>query len=206
MAEITKIEDAIKQLRSEKKRKFVQSIDLIVNLQNFDVRKESVNSFIPVPNPSHKRICAFLTRRSKTVDTITKEDFDKYKTTREMKSLAKKYDFFIAAAPLMGQIATKFGRVFGPVGKMPSPQAGIMPMDNDDAIHAMVEKMKTLIRVKTKERSLKTSIGKEDLSDAQIKENIESVIKSVENILPKKKENIKEVLIKLTMTKPIRVL
>ena len=200
-----KVEEAIQELRKEKKRKFVQTIDLIINLQNFDVRKEAVNTFVQIPHPSQKTICGFLTRKSKSVDTIIKEEFDRYKTEGDLKRLAKKYDFFIATAPLMGLIATKFGRVFGPMGKMPSPQAGIIPMDNDNAIEEVVEKMKKLVRIKSKEKSLKIPIGKEDLTDKELKENIESVITSVENALPRKKDNVKNIMIKLTMSKPIRL-
>ncbi len=199
------IEKALKELRNQEKRKFMQTLDLIVNLQNFDARKESVNNFIKIPNPAPKKICGFLTKKTKIIDTITEIEFDKYKTPADMKNLAAKYDFFIAAAPLMSKIATKFGRVLGPSGKMPSPQAGIMPVDNEESIKAMIEKMKSLVRVRTKEKSIKIPIGKEDMSDAELKQNIESAISGIENILPKKKENIKNIMIKFTMTKSIKL-
>jgi len=203
--EIQKIEDALKILRSGKKKKFIQTLDLIINLQNFDVRKESVNTFVKVPNTSGKKICGFLTKKTKIVDSIVKEEFDMFKNPREIKRLADKYDFFIAAAPLMSAVATKFGRVLGPVGKMPSPQAGIITSESDESIQAMVDKMNSLVRVRTKESSIKFPIGKEDLSDKELKENIEAAVSSLEAILPRKNDNIKNVLIKFTMTKPERI-
>jgi large subunit ribosomal protein L1 len=199
------IQKALEELRKEKKRKFVQTVELIVNLQNFDVRKEALNTFVKIPNPSEKKICGFLTKKTKLVDSITKEEFDKYKEIKDVKKLANNYDFFIAAAPLMGLIATKFGRVFGPLNKMPSPLAGIMPIDNDEAIKAMVEKMKGLARVRTKDLSLKISIGKEDMADDKIIENVESVLHELEGKLPKKKENIKNAMIKFTMTPAVKI-
>ena len=200
------IEKALEELRKdENKRKFIQTVDLIVNLRDFDVRKESVNVFIAVPNPTEKKIAGFLTRKSGLVDSITKDDFKKFSDAKEMKRLARKYDFFIAAAPLMGEIATTFGRVLGPVGKMPSPQGGIMPIDSDDKIKETVEKMKMMIRIRTKERSIKMPIGKEDMPDEKLKQNVEAVLNELEKVLPKGKQNIKDVLIKLTMTKPVRV-
>ena len=204
--EIMKIEDALAELRKdENKRKFIQTVDLIVNLQNFDARKETINTFIQIPHPAGKKICGFLTRKSGIIDTISEADFKKFKETGEIKRLARKYDFFIAVAPMMAKIATAFGRVFGPMGKMPSPQAGIIPNDDEASVKAMVEKIKKSIRIRTKERSIKIAIGKEDMSDGDLKENIESALKSIENILPKKKENIKDVLIKFTMTKPMGI-
>ena len=85
MADVMKIEEALKKLRTEEKRKFVQSVDLIINLQNFDVRKESLNTFIQIPHPAPRKICGFLTKRSSLVDTITKDDFAKYKETKDIK-------------------------------------------------------------------------------------------------------------------------
>jgi len=197
------IKKALAELRKEKKRKFVQTVDLVMNLKNFDVRKEALNTFISVPHPSEKKIGAFLTKRSKLVDTITEGDFVRYKETKDIKKLAKKYDSFIAVAPMMAKIATKFGRVFGPMGKMPSPQAGIIPQESDEMIQVMLEKMKKSIRVRNKEMAIKLPVGKEDMSDDELKENIETVIKGLEKLLPRGRDNIKEVLIKFTMTKPV---
>lgn len=199
------IEKALQELRKDKKRKFIQSVDLILNLQKFDARKEALNTFIQIPNPTEKKLCGFLTKRTALVDTITKEEFKKFRDIKEQKRLSKKYDFFIAAAPLMGDIATTFGRVLGPVGKMPSPQAGIMAIDNEANIKATIEKMKKSIRIRTKERSIKLSIGKEDMPDNKLKENILGAINALENALPRKKDNIKEALIKFTMTKAIKI-
>ncbi|MDH3353026.1 MAG: hypothetical protein OEL87_01115 [Nanoarchaeota archaeon] len=196
---------ALAELRNEKKRKFVQTVDLIVNLKNFNVRKEALNTFIFVPHASEKKIAAFFTKRSKLIDTITEDDFVKYKEMKDIKKLAQKYDAFIAVAPMMGKVATKFGRVFGPMNKMPSPQAGIVPQETDEMIEAMKKKMNTAIRIKNKELSIKVAIGKEDMSDDQLTENIESAIKSLEEKLPRGRDNIKDVLVKFTMTKPIVV-
>ena len=201
------IDEALKELRKdENKRKFIQTVDLIINLHNIDVRKEGLNTFINLPHPSEKKIAAFLSKKSDEIDTITETDFVKFKDAKEIKKLAKKYDYFIAAAPLMGKIATAFGRILGPTGKMPSPQAGIIPKESDEAVKAMIEKMKKVVRVKTKERSIKLAIGKEDLSDSDLKENTETILNSLEKILPRGKENIKNAMIKFTMTKPIKIL
>ena len=199
------IKKALSELRKEKKRNFVQTLDLIVNLKNFDVRKEALNTFISVPHPKEKKIGAFLTKRSKLVETITEEDFPKYKEMKDIKKLAKRYDSFIAVAPMMAKIATKFGRVFGPMGKMPSPQAGIISEESDKIIGDMLEKMKKSIRVKNKEMAIKLPVGKEDMDDNKLEENIRTVIKGLEKLLPRGKDNIKEIILKFTMTKPIKV-
>ena len=200
---IMEIKEALAELRKEKKRKFVQTVDLVMNLKNFDVRKEALNTFVSMPHSNEKKLAAFLTRRSKIIDTIIEDDFVKYKELKDAKKLAKKYDAFIAVAPMMGKIATKFGRVFGPMNRMPSPQIGIISQESDEIINTMVEKMKKSVKVKNKEMAIKLAIGKESMSDEELEENITSVINGLEKVLPRGKDNVKEVLIKFTMTKPV---
>ncbi len=199
------IEEAIKQLRSFEKRKFVQTLDLIINLQKFDSRKESINSFVQVPNIYERKIAAFLSTKVKGVDVIQKDTFESYKNLRDAKRLAKKYDMFISAAPLMGQVATKFGRALGPSGKMPSPQLGIVVKEDEETIKKLVDKMKKSVKIRTKEKVVKIGVGKENMDDNQLKENVESVIKGVIDLLPQKKDNVKNVLIKFTMTPAVKI-
>ena len=197
------IKAALAELRKEKKRKFVQTVDLVMNLKNFDVRKEALNTFIFVPHGNEKNLAAFFTKRSKLIDTITEEDFTKYKEMKDIKKLAKEYDGFIAVAPMMGKVATKFGRVFGPMNRMPSPQCGIITQETEASINEMIKKMNNSIRIKNKEMAIKIAVGKEDMPDEELFENITSAIKSIEKKLPRGNDNIKEVLIKFTMTKPM---
>jgi large subunit ribosomal protein L1 len=204
---IISIADALAELRKEEnKRKFVQTVDLVINLQNFDVRKEALNTFITIPHPSEKKIAAFLTKKSELVDTITESGFVKYKDNKDIKKLSKQYDAFMAVAPMMGKVATKFGRVLGPVGKMPSPQAGIITKETDEAISGMLDKMKKSVRIRTKEKSIKLKIGNEKMSDSDLKENIEATLEAIEKTLPRGKESMKNALVKLTMSKPIKIL
>lgn len=205
LKEFYSLEEALKELRKFEKRKFDQTVDLIINLQKFDNRKESLNSFVQVPNSYDKKIAAFLTTKVKGVDVILKDSFDSYKNLRDAKRLAKKYDMFISAAPLMGQVATKFGRALGPSGKMPSPQLGIVIKEDEETLRKLVDKMKKSVKVRTKERVVKIGVGKESMSDKELLENLESAIKGVTELLPLKKDNIRSILIKFTMTPSLKI-
>lgn len=196
--------DVLKDLKAEKKRKFVQTVDLVVNLQNFDVRREALNTFLTLPNSTDKKIAAFLTKHTKIVPSITEADFVKYKDTKDLKKLAGEYDFFIAVAPMMSKIATNFGRVFGPMGKMPSPQGGIIPQDNDEMVSKMVENMKKMVRVRIKELSVKIPVGKEDMDDKKLIENVNAALKQLESKLPRGRDCIKNAMLKFTMTRTIK--
>jgi len=202
-----KLTEALAELRKEKERKFDQTVDLIINLQKFDVKKNSVTLFISLPHKvKDKKICGFLDSKNKNIETITLEEFKKYKDKKELKKIVDKFDFFIAQASLMPKVATTFGRALGPVGKMPSPQLGIILNADDKTINETVEKINNSIKIKTKETSIKLPIGKQSMEDSKIIENIMSVYDAVLKVLPKNKENIKNVEVKFTMTKPRKIL
>ena len=201
-----KINEALTELRKEKERKFNQTIDLIINLKGIDIKRDQLNVVVQIPNKfKDKQVCGFLTEKSKFVDTITELEFKKYSEKKEIKQLVKNYDYFIAAGKLMPKVATTFGKVLGPAGKMPSPQLGILMQESEHNIKEVLEKISTSLKIRMKEPSIKVPIGKMSMDDQKIIENINSVYRAIENVLPNKKENLKNVLIKSTMGKPLRV-
>jgi large subunit ribosomal protein L1 len=197
---------ALAELRKLEKRKFDQTIDLLINLKGIDMKRDNLNIVVTVPHTiREKRVCGFLTKKSTLVPTITEADFINYKDKKAMKRLVNNYDYFIAAAPLMPKVAAVFGKVLGPQGKMPSPQLGVLMQDNDANIQATLDKISKAIKVRMKEPSLKVAVAKESMSDKDIIENVQAVYAAVANALPNKKESVRSVLIKFSMSKPIRV-
>ena len=176
------LKQALEEIRKEK-RNFEQTVDLIVNLRGINIKKDSINAVVIVPNKfKDKKVCAFLTKRNSQVDTITQPEFAKYKDKKELKKLAKKYDFFIASAPVMPAVASTFGKVLGPTGKMPTPQLGLLMQETDANITALLKKLENSNKIKAKETSIKISVGKEKMDDAKIIENINSIYNGI--ILP----------------------
>ncbi len=201
------LKKALEEIRkNSKERKFDQSVDLIVNLKKFDVKKTQINIFVALPHRiKEKKICGFIENKSDLIETIPKANFISYKSKKDIKKLVKQFDFFIASAPLMPSVATTFGRVLGPAGKMPSPKLGIIMNENEKDIKDVLNKINNVIRIQTKEPSIKIVIGKEKMKDEDIVENIKVAYSAIVNELPNKKENIKSTMIKLTMGKPIKV-
>lgn len=196
---------AIGELRKTEKKKFSQTVDLLVNLKNFDIKRENINILVEIPHKFRSiKAAAFLNSKSKIIDTITKPEFDRYKG-KSAKKLAKSYDFFIAHASLMPAVASTFGKYLGPAGKMPSPQLGIVTKDDDSVIQETLKRAESTVKIKTKEPSLKFAVGKESMKDEEIAENAMIIYNSILNALPKKKESIRNVMIKFTMTKPVKL-
>lgn len=198
---------AIKQLRQIEKKNFVQSFDLIVNLTEIDLRKEPVTAFFSLPHAfKENRICGFLESKNPLVDkVITKAEITAI-DKKQMKTISKDYDFFISAASLMPSVAATFGKTLGPLGKMPNPKIGGVVMKEDGSIiKGTVDKFRKSVSLKAKEPSFKVSVGKESMKDEEIVNNLEAAFNAIMNALPRKKDNIRSVMVKLTMSKPIRV-
>jgi large subunit ribosomal protein L1 len=195
-----------KEAEKKDKIKFDQTLDLIINLKDYDIKKNSINTFVMLPHKfKDKRVAAFFEKKSSLVDTITKDEFDNFKDKKKMKKLVKEYDFFLASAKLMPSVAASFGRVLGPFGKMPSPQLGVLMTEDPAVIKSNIEKIDKAIKLRTKEPSIKVSIGKQSSKDEDLAENAVMVYNEVFKNLPKNKENLRNVLIKFTMSKPVKV-
>ena len=200
------LKEALQELKKSKERKFEQSIDLIINLKGVDLKRTNVSGIFSVQHKiKEKKICAFLTKKSSLIPTITQPEFQKYKDKKELRKLVNEFDFFISVASLMPQVASTFGKALGPAGKMPSPQLGIITQESDASIHEVLKKISTSVKIRAKEPSIKISIAKSGMSDEQIISNVETAFKEIVNLLPTKRENVRSVMIKYTMSKPIKL-
>jgi large subunit ribosomal protein L1 len=193
------------------KRKFSQSIDLVINLQNLDLKKpeHKIDLYTQLPHSKNKKIktCAFVDSQlapqaKKFCDTVVlKEEFEKWKNKKkEQKKLAADHDFFIAQTEIMAQVAAAFGKVLGSRGKMPNPKAGCVVPGAIINLEPIIIKLQKTIRLQTKnELTLKASIGLESMKDEEISDNVLAVYNTILSALPQDKNNIKYVAIKLTM-------
>ncbi len=209
---------ALKELReSQKKRNFSQGVDFIINLKNLDLKKpeNQIELYIPLTYSKGKKnkICALVGPElrddaEKVCDgCIAEKDFEaQAKDNRKLKRLADEYEFFIAQANIMPKVATAFGRVFGPRGKMPNPKAGcIVPPKTN--LTPLVERLQKTVKAVAKERPLiQVSVGNEAMTDEHIAENAMTVYNQIYGKLPLEKNNVKSVYLKLTMGKPKQVM
>jgi|SRR3989344_3872942 len=200
------LKKALEELRKTEPRKFDQTVDLIVNLQKFNIKKDNVNTFVTLPHTiKKKKIAAFLEVENKDVDTITPDDFKKYSDKKVVKKLVDKYDFFIGQASLMPKVATVFGRALGPAGKMPSPQLGIIANADEKTLIALKDRVDKSAKIRVKEVSIKLAIGKQSMKDEDIIENVMTVYNALMKVLPRERDNMKNIEIKFTMTKPKKI-
>ena len=194
------------------KKKFTQSIDLVVRLREIDLKKPEnrINETIALPNPpeSPLKICVIasgdLATRAKTAGAdmlIGRQEMeDLGKDKKAARKLAQDYDFFIAEAPLMPIVGRALGSFLGPRGKMPTPVPPNAPIEQ------IVSNHRKMVRVRMREQPvLQCRVGTEAMSDDKLAENIQAVVSRIEQKLERGFKNIGEILIKGTMSKPVKV-
>ncbi len=206
------IQQALTELKQQPKKKFTQSYDLIINLKNIVIKSNPVDFFVTLRHPKGRtvKVAAFVAQElsesaAKFCDLAIKEsDFMAY-DKKKAKQLAEEYDFFIAQANLMAKIASTFGKSLGVKGKMPNPKLGcvVPPSAN---LEVLVKKLKLTVRLQAKKgTNLQCMVGKEDQPEEQIIENIMAVYETTLKHLPEELQNIKNVTLKLTMGKPVKI-
>lgn len=195
-----KIDEALQNLAEKPKRGFVQSYDLIVTLKNIDPKKPE-NKFskdVVLPNGRGREIKIGI--MSDRIDgAITKADIEGI-DKKGIRELTKKYEFFLCEAPLMPLVGKILGKYLGPKGKMPK----LLPPNTDPA--SMVDEAKKSVRIRLRDSPfIQVIVGTETMPHNKIKENIERVMDEIKKSLPKGVSQVKSIMLKLTMNKPVKV-
>ncbi|MBI5228266.1 hypothetical protein HY988_06765 [Candidatus Micrarchaeota archaeon] len=205
-----KFTDAInKALEGKGKKKFKQSVELIINMRSIDFAKSEnrLNLDIVLPKgKGGKELKSALivdpasteVARSAGADLIiTPDKIADYAAKDRITDLSNNY-FLLAQPPLMGAVAKSLGQYLGKKGKLPKPITGNMA--------ELIKRSKSSIRIVSKGRYLPVAqslIGTEVMTPSELVENAEAVYDAVKNKV--NEGNIKSVYVKLTMGAAIRV-
>ena len=203
--------EKVKEAKEKSKpRGFVQTWDISVNLRGIDLKKPenrlNLEFVLPEGRGRENRVAVIAdsleTEAKKSADLVIKkaEIASLVKNKKKLKKIANEYDFFLGEVSLMPLIGKSFGVVLGPRGKMPKP---IPPKIN---IEPLVQRAKNTIKIVLKESpAIHTIVGTEDMPEEKVAKNAEAVFDFIADKLPKGRNNIKSVLIKLTMGKPVKL-
>ncbi len=202
--------DSMERLEEDaEERNFTQSVDLVINVTDLDLddpdNRFSTEVNLPYAASDETKICVIgetITSNASNADrTIDPEELEEFmEDETRVKELAEEYDFFIAEAPLMPKIGKELGSVLGPRNKMPEPmQPGEDPTDR-------IQELRSTASIQLKESpSIKCKVGDEEMGVDELGENAEAIYNAVVNSLPRKDHNVKDVLVKYTMSSPVEV-
>lgn len=205
-----KLAEAISKAMEEKgKKKFKQSVELIINMRGIDFAKSENRLNLDIVLPKGKggkelRSAVFAegsmadeAKKAGADLVIQPNDIAGWAEPAKVKDLAKNY-FLLAQPNLMGVVAKSLGQTLGKRGKLPKPITG--------NIKDIIERSKKSVRIVSKGKYLPVAqalIGTEAMEGDDLLENAETVYDAVKNKV--NEGNIKSVYVKLTMGRPVRV-
>lgn len=218
------LENAIikKEGKDDKVRKFDETVDLIINVRDVDIKNPNnrIDSEILLPNPipnnlTKKDVC-FIVKDQMELDlkengyaVLNADDLDELqkKSKKDKKSVAKKYKYFVARADLMRDLARVLARFLGQQGKMPRPQPkGFGVIRPNEDLDDFLAKLNRIVKIAMKKQLLmQLKIGKKSQSEKELMENIDTVLSYIEGQLPIGFNNVKSIYVKTTMGKPVMV-
>ena len=194
-----------KALESAKKRNFVETVELAINLKDVDlsIPKNRIQEDIILPNGRGKavKVCVIgggeLALKAKNVAdlVITPDEIGTIADDKKQaKKIANNTDFFIAEAPMMAVVGKRLGIILGPRGKMPKP----IPPGADPS--GMVDNLRKSVTIRTKDRkTFHVPVGTVNMSAEEIADNIDLVLKRVSLKLEKGMANVASAYVKTSM-------
>jgi large subunit ribosomal protein L1 len=205
-----KLAEAIQKAMEEKgKKKFKQSVELIINMRGIDFAKSEnrLNLDIVLPKgKGGKELKSAVFAEGGMADeakkagadlVITPDAIQGWAAPAKVKDLANNY-FLLAQPNLMGAVAKSLGQSLGKRGKLPKPITG--------NIKEIIERSKKSVRIVSKGKYLPVAqalIGTEAMEAEELLENAETVYDAVKNKV--NEGNIRSVFVKLTMGRPVKV-
>ena len=196
------INDAVALLKELATRKFVESVDVAVNL-GIDARKSDQNvrgaTVLPHGTGRDVRVAVFTQganadkAKEAGADVVGMEDL-----AEQVKAGQMDFDVVIATPDAM-RVVGQLGQILGPRGLMPNPKVGTV---TPDVVTAVNNAKAGQIRYRNdKNGIIHTTIGKVDFDDAKLQENLEALLEALKKAKPAnaKGQFIKKISVSTTM-------
>ena len=205
--------EAVKKAKTQSGgKKFNQTIDMILDIQEIDMKapEGKIQEVIELPKPTGKpnKVCIVASGEFALKARNAEADFVLEKVAleelagnkKELRKLATTYDIFVVEAPMMPLVGKVLGPVLGPRGKMPIP---VMP--NADVNTILIKNRKTvLVRMRT-QPVIQVPFGTEQMSDEDLVENAQAILRVLDTKLKRGLKNVKFMFIKTSMGEPVKI-
>merc|ERR1712088_349411 len=158
---------------TEKKRKFLESVDLQIGLKNYDPQKDKrFSGTVKLRHiPRRKfRVCLLGDQahideaKAKDIPAMSADDLKKLnKDKKKVKNLAKSYDAFLCSDTLIKQIPRLLGPGLNKAGKFPTL------ITHTDDIEAKVLDLKSTIKFQMKKvLCLNVAVGNVEMTEEEL--------------------------------------
>ena len=201
--DISSAVDLIKKNSAEKQRKFVETVDLIFNL-NIDAKQsnQNIRGSVALPAGTGRDVKIIVFTDDETLqkqalqEGAVKAGLGELMT--EIENGFSDFDYCIATPSSMKSLG-KVAKKLGPKGLMPNPKNGNV---TDNVVEAIKVAKKGKINYKNdKYGILHTNVGKVNFSKEDLMSNIQAVVSAVKESKPEaiKGKYIKSVFLTTTM-------
>lgn len=203
--EVTKdyeINEAVALLKELATAKFVESVDVAVNL-GIDARKsdQNVRGATVLPNGTGRDVRVAVFTQGANVEAA-KEAGAELVGMEDLAELVKKgeMDFdVVVASPDAMRVVGQLGQILGPRGLMPNPKTGTV---TPNVAEAVKNAKAGQVRYRNdKNGIIHTTIGKVDFTAEQLQQNLEALIVALKKAKPSQAKGVylKKVTISTTM-------
>lgn len=170
------LSEALKILSEFKKSRFDETVELHINTAS------SLSTTATLPHGTGKKT-RIAVANDELINQIEKGKID--------------FDMLVASPAIMPKLA-KVAKILGPRGLMPNPKNGTIT-EKPEAVIKKYESGQINIKTEAKAPVIHLTVGKVSFGEKKLTDNIESVIGAI------KKENIKKVVLKSTMSPGIKI-
>ena len=197
---------------NHKDRKFKETIDLQIGLKDYDINKDKrFQGAVKLPNvirPSLK-ICVNAAAvhseqcKKDNIDFITTDSLSKKidpddKKGKQLKKWSRHYKILFVSESIVGQLPKLGGKFFAKWGKFP------LVIKGNEQVKVKVDEQLASVKFQLKKvLCLGVAVGNVDMTEEQIRQNLNMTINLLVSLLKKGWNNIKSLYIKTTMGKPV---
>jgi len=187
-----------------KKRNFTETIELQINLKNYDPQRDkrfSGTFKLPsVPRPNLK--CCMLGNAAHCeqaaridIDAMSVDDLKKLNKNKKLvKKLARRYDFFLASDNMIKQIPRLLGPGLTKAGKFPTL------LSSKDDMQEKIDEVKATIKFQMKKvMTLNIAVANVEMDKQQVFANTQLAANFLASLLKKQWQNIGSMYLKSTM-------
>ncbi|CAL8121644.1 unnamed protein product [Orchesella dallaii] len=196
--------NAVIQHSQEKKRKFLETVELQIGLKNYDPQKDKRFSgtvklkHIPRPKMS---VCVLGDQqhcdeaKSNDIPCMDAEALKKLNKQKKLvKKLAKSYDAFLASESLIKQIPRLLGPGLNKAGKFP------LLLTHQESMLQKVDEVKATIKFQMKKvLCLCVAVGHVGMSAEELAQNVHLAINFLVSLLKKHWQNVRSLHVKSSM-------
>merc|ERR1712243_534361 len=198
------VEAILKSSQGEKKRNFLETVELQISLKNYDPQKDKrFSGTVKLPHvPREKyRVCVLGDAahcdqaNANEISCMDVEALKKLNKDKKLvKKLAKKYDAFLASDALIRQIPRLLGPGLNKAGKFPTI------LGASDDMNAKIGEMQQTIKFQMKKvLCLAVAVGTVEMSADELAQNINMSINFLVSLLKKQWQNVRSLHIKSSM-------